>query len=169
MSQKNVKIQKKRLTSNRVSTLMLFLSGIGITPWRNEVIACGRGLESRANRRSTRVPLEEWRKQALSGQPLCRSSTGAACRGAVFYRGGAGGQMKHRPSAPLVSNCRTTSRPAAPAEGRSAKASARSPALVLFPRCPPNLAAPSPPGAGRFPAPARSAANFQPPASRRHL
>jgi hypothetical protein len=38
-------------------------------------------LESRTDKRSTRGRAGEGRKQALSGQVLCRSSTGAACRG----------------------------------------------------------------------------------------
>jgi hypothetical protein len=40
------------------------------------------------DKRSTRGVLEEWRKQWLSGQTPCRTSTGAACRGGVFLRHG---------------------------------------------------------------------------------
>ena len=38
-------------------------------------------LETRMDKRSAEGGAEEWRKQWLSGQPLCRSSTGAALRG----------------------------------------------------------------------------------------
>ena len=40
-----------------------------------------RRLESRMDKRSTGYRAGEGRKQALSGQPLSRTSTGAACRG----------------------------------------------------------------------------------------
>jgi hypothetical protein len=44
-------------------------------------IFSARRLETRMDRRSTDTMAGEWRQQGLSGQPLCRTSIGAARRG----------------------------------------------------------------------------------------
>ncbi len=43
-------------------------------------------LEIRMDKRSTEGVAGEWRKQGFSGQGVCRSSTGAASRGAIGRR-----------------------------------------------------------------------------------
>ena len=55
----------------------------GGTPLFQEIAqyATGHQAGSRMDKRSTGYVLEEWRKQGFSGQLLCRTAMGAACRG----------------------------------------------------------------------------------------
>ena len=39
------------------------------------------------DKRSTGYMAEEWRKQGLSGQHICRPPIGAACRGGILLQG----------------------------------------------------------------------------------